>query len=649
MKSTTSSSNKFFAIFKNMFVRSLPCTIVLSVVSSLFTIGTLQTGVFSVVTGEVNSSRQIFDATRLFAGAFCATAVLSLFFSCITVLICLREMFAKRGSDFFFSVPVKRSTYLNSAYFTAVLSSLIAFAVQAVIVAVFTVAQLKYSTVTADVKSIIGVIATLIVIVMSAISFYLFCASISGKIGQYILFSAMSLSIGILFAACAYCLNYIWGFWHDISYAGSFVGPAGALLYMLNSSETGFNLFIFVISAVQAVAFYALAQLLFKRRKSEVAESTVSGLVFPLAMLALFQASIIMVLTLIGYEDLRVTAIVAIVFALLGTLVLGIKWFKKSHRRYAFISLAVVIALSVSFIYGTKNAGFDKFVNYVPEPSEIEKIELVEGGNYRMNGVFMQYFEGDYRTKNTYEIKSAEGINAVVALHKKALTDDVKKRDDENNYLWSTWNIEINYTLKGGRTVTRTYALPCGEIVSEFASVMRTEEVVKKLKPFSIENKDILFVSYYGYNESVNIPEKYYKFDDYSVLKEALVKDCLGDTDEQFIKRIENPYFTYYYNDIIEEDALPDAEKIYNDAAETVSDVAETAFGNIVIYSIGEYAPEDVREQFRNMTPRQLMDYYMGANDYGVLLSGYINAINYSVFEKDENTREFFKNAKATE
>lgn len=626
MKSTTSSKSKFFAVFKNQFMRALPSAIALTVFSSIFSIGTLQLrSVVDIMSDGANYPDK-YDMTGSFSSIFAMTALYSIVFTCITVLVSVKEMYSKRGSDFFFAVPVKRSTYLNAAYVNAAVSSAIAFAAQAVIIAVFMAANAKYPL-TVDFQSLFGMLATLIAIVLSAMSYFVFCASISGKTSQYVLFSIMPIWIGLLFASCAYSVNFIWGFWCDIGYAGAFISPFGALLCLLRTEEVGFNLFVFALSAVQAVVFFVLAQLLFKKRKSEVAEATVSGLAFPLIMLALCQAAIIMLTTLIGYENLKVTAIISIVFALVGTLALAMKWFRKSHRRYAFISLGVVVALCCSFIYATKSIEPKKYVNYVPEASEVEKIDIIEGNNYNMDGVLMQYLEENYRIEEHLEFTSEEAIGTIVNLHKKAVSDEVKAAAQDSENMWATWNVKIIYTLKDGRKVTRAYTLPYSEIREECAAFKRTKDYIVMNEPFDVKNEDILFVSYYSYSgASEDIPEEYYTFDDYSVLKEAILKDCLSDSNEDYFERnMDAPY------------------NPYNETQDV--DTEFTALGNISIFSVEDYAPDDVRERLHSMTPNQLMDYYMGVDNYKMPEFGYIRTTNFSVLEKDENIRELFRNA----
>lgn len=637
MKSTTSSGNKFFSVFKNLLRRCAPIIGVLTVVSSLFTIGLLQIASvdFKIADGK---SSHLFDLTDAFAPILMLNALLCIANGAMTIYTCLKEMYSKRGSDFFFAMPVKRSTYLNATYALTAVSSLISFAAQAVIISVFMLVNSRYG-VSADAKSLMGIAVTLILIVLSAISVFMFCAMISGKMSQYAMFCAFTVLIGFLIATCAYCVNYVWGFWNDISRAGAIFSPLGGLIYLLKKQEFGFDLFVSVVSGVQAILFFALSQILFKKRKTEVAETTVSGFAFPLIMLALLQASIIMIITLIGYENLKITAIISIVFALLGTLGFGFKWFRRAHVKYVFISLAVVLALSCSFIYVTKNVSFNSYVNYVPEIGEVESAEVYETyGGFGMDGVFAEYLENDYETRGrSGELTSEEAISALINLHKKVANDEFKKNSDLK---YGTWSVRFTYTLKNGKKVVRYYELPTNNIEEEFVSLMKTPDMIKNIYPMSLDDKDILFIKTdkVGVSDYDN-PYDYYKADDYTQFKQAVAKDFVADDNQKnFLSRISynNSYFYRYEYDVyVDEDAL-----------DTEIPAEDDFWGNAWIYSFTEDAPEEFKEKVRAMTPEEIMELYQS---YNIEYAQYINNRDIAIYQTDKNMIELFENAKAVE
>ncbi|MDE7124186.1 MAG: hypothetical protein K2N83_01685, partial [Eubacterium sp.] len=99
------SSNKFLPMLKNAFRRNTAYFIVTQIIMLLVTISAIR-GFLSLKRYEVSDITTNYSMN--IAGTFSVLLVLESFIFAVMVF---REIYSKRASDFYFSMPVKRGTY----------------------------------------------------------------------------------------------------------------------------------------------------------------------------------------------------------------------------------------------------------------------------------------------------------------------------------------------------------------------------------------------------------------------------------------------------------------------------------------------------------------------------------------------------------
>lgn len=404
------------------------------------------------------------------------------------------------------------------------------------------------------------------------------CAVIAGRLVQYLVLCGISSSFVLVSAlGVASRLSLVWGIKADLNAVAS-ITPIGALFSGINTVETTYKaLKICVpVSIVTLVVFYIAGLLAFKRRSSEVAESTLSGKIVPYAFLAffafggfvLFQAS----------QSFLKTAAVGIAAAVINGLIFCAVFYKKAYTKQGAISVAATVAIGLVLLAFSYFPPEKSFVSYVPEASSV-KSAVLEVKNYSHGDAvpLVQYignviYTGYSNEDNSYTITEPENIEKLVALHEKTVSDEARKKTaayyrslenedvdyvdyDDLNSDDGTIGFAVKYTLKNGKTVTRRYEVASSVIIDEYVAAVQNKEVLNQTSLNEESFKNIYF-SYFSYyqndefgiyeeteTETSDVSSAYHDFynnqltaEQAEKLRELLIEDRLNETKYEFIE-----------------------------------------------------------------------------------------------------------------
>ncbi len=413
---------------------------------------------------------------------------------------------------------------------------------------------------------------------LSVWAVFMLCAVIAGRLVQYLVLCGISSSFVLVSAlGVASRLSLVWGIKADLNAVAS-ITPFGALLSGINTVETTYKaLKICVpVSIVTLVVFYIAGLLAFKKRPSEVAESTLSGKIVPYAFLAffafggfvLFQAS----------QSFLKTAAVGIAAAVINGLIFCAVFYKKAYTKQGAISVAATVAVGLVLLAFSYFPPEKSFVSYVPQAGDV-KSAVLEVKNYSHGDAvpLVQYignviYTGYSNEDNSYTITEPENIEKLVELHEKTVSDEARRKTaayykslenedvdyvdyDDLNSDDGTIGFAVKYTLKNGKTVTRRYEVVSSVIIDEYVAAVQNKEVLNQTSLNEESFKNIYF-SYFSYyqndefgiyeeteGETVNLSSAYH--DSYNnqltaeqaeKLRELLIEDRLNETKYEFIE-----------------------------------------------------------------------------------------------------------------
>ena len=413
---------------------------------------------------------------------------------------------------------------------------------------------------------------------LSVWAVFMLCAVIAGRLVQYLVLCGISSSFVLVSAlGVASRLSLVWGIKADLNAVAS-ITPFGALLSGINTVETTYKaLKICVpVSIVTLVVFYIAGLLAFKKRPSEVAESTLSGKIVPYAFLAffafggfvLFQAS----------QSFLKTVAVGIAATVINGLIFCAVFYKKAYTKQGAISVAATVAVGLVLLAFSYFPPEKSFVSYVPQAGDV-KSAVLEVKNYSHGDAvpLVQYignviYTGYSNEDNSYTITEPENIEKLVELHEKTVSDEARRKTaayykslenedvdyvdyDDLNSDDGTIGFAVKYTLKNGKTVTRRYEVVSSVIIDEYVAAVQNKEVLNQTSLNEESFKNIYF-SYFSYyqndefgiyeeteGETVNLSSAYH--DSYNNQltaeqaekpRELLIEDRLNETKYEFIE-----------------------------------------------------------------------------------------------------------------
>lgn len=442
-----------------------------------------------------------YDVTGNMSIAMMIAAAACTLFSFFTAPRLFKETFKKQQCDIYFSLPVKRSEYFTANYASGLITNFSVYL--ACILSVVIQSAIYTNKEKADIQFMVLLcIETLLCIVLIYTTFIL-CAAVSGKRVHYILVTLL-LMVSTTYAVNGVCakLSTIWGF---PAYNPTGIFSISPILYlewyMYNSSVPRIIFMLLIIAAV-----FALALFCFKKRRAEVAQTSLSGKVVPLVLLAVFIASAFF------YGDSWGKKYVGVIFGLLLCGICGLLYsavfFKKPYTKQSAIvtaCMAVVCAIiSIIPIMPSQFRGFEKIV---PEASEVESVAM------GIDDIYVDeylVYSDDMSESGSLQFTSEDAIQKVVAYNNAICEDEIieKSKEESNISLLRTLLFEgyleplsyetvrdgilLTYKLKNGKTIHKYYNVADGAKSDELASVLMTNDVFDSIEFLNLKQEDIL-------------------------------------------------------------------------------------------------------------------------------------------------------------
>ncbi len=578
-----SEKSKLGNVLKMNFRRYLPgflvalggCLIV-SVVAAFIEYG------FALSDVKIQTSFVRYGVTDVFQNCFTVTFFLVLLYDIIAPAHYFSEIYSKRACDSYFAAPIKRADRFNAAFIMGAVVNIAAPLFPAATFFAFKFGGVpdKFAfSIDAELVNYYTVFA--VAALLSVWAVFMLCAVIAGRLVQYLVLCGISSSFVLVSAlGVASRLSLVWGIKADLNAVAS-ITPIGALFSGINTVETTYKALKICIpvSIVTVVLFYVAGLLAFKKRPSEVAESTLSGKIVPYAFLALFafggfvffQAS----------QSFLKTAAVGIAAAVINGLIFCAVFYKKAYTKQGAISVAATVAVGLVLLAFSYFPPEKSFVSYVPEADNV-KSAVLEVKNYSHGDAvpLVQYignvlYTGYSNEDNSYTITEPENIEKLVALHEKTVSDEARKKtaayyrsleNEDVDYVdyvdYDVLNSDddiigfaVKYTLKNGKTVTRRYEVASSVIIDEYVAAVQNKEVLNQTSLNEESFKNIYF-SYFSYyqndefgiyeeteTETSDVSSAYH--DSYNnqltaeqaeKLRELLIEDRLNETKYEFIE-----------------------------------------------------------------------------------------------------------------
>lgn len=534
---------------------------------------------FALSDVKIQTSFVRYGVTDAFQTCFTVVFFLVLLYDVIAPAHYFSEIYSKRACDSYFAAPIKRADRFNAAFIMGAVVNIAAPLLPAAAFFAFkfggVLDKFEFSI---DTELVNRYTVFAVAALLSVWAVFMLCAVIAGRLVQYLVLCGISSSFVLISAfGVASRLNLVWGIKADLNAVAS-ITPIGALFSGINTVETTYRALKICIpvSIVTVVLFYVAGLLAFKKRPSEVAESTLSGKIVPYAFLAFFafggfvffQAS----------QSFLKTAAVGIAAAVINGLIFCAVFYKKAYTKQGAISVAATVAVGLVLLAFSYFPPEKSFVSYVPQAGDV-KSAVLEVKNYSHGDAvpLVQYignvlYTGYSNEDNSYTITEPENIEKLVALHEKTVSDEARRKTaayykslenedvdyvdyDDLNSDDGTIGFAVKYTLKNGKSVTRRYEVVSSVIIDEYVAAVQNKEVLNQTSLNEESFKNIYF-SYFSYyqndefgiyeeteGETVNLSSAYHDFynnqltaEQAEKLRELLIEDRLNETKYEFIE-----------------------------------------------------------------------------------------------------------------
>ncbi|MBQ7399526.1 MAG: ABC transporter permease [Clostridia bacterium] len=227
-----------------------------------------------------------------------------------------------------------------------------------------------------------------------------------------------------------------------------------------------------------------------------------------------------------------------LVFGTLGTVIAHMLANKsislKGALKPLLVTFSIILALFVSFFFDM--FGYEK---RIPELSEIEYVDI--GGFYYEDYAYVDsgmYGVSDIRVvrKDPFvpHFKTKEEIQLFLDLHKYAVDHQEENDDWNDDFITPTYRIverryfEIEYTLKNGSVMKRSYDLPKEEL-EKYTSKIYSSDTYRKWKYPVLDGTEKTYKSVFVYDDRMFYDDEFALLspgkEETKKLIEALIKD----------------------------------------------------------------------------------------------------------------------------
>ena len=289
-----------------------------------------------------------------------------------------------------------------------------------------------------------------------------------------------------------------------------------------------------VVWGILAVVILALAVLIYKRRRSEIAQSAdIRGLMYKVVMsVGVFGIATVSAIITAGLSGNNVTGIITIISAgiygfLYYFILQGIFTRSMKLRITNHMVLIICILAAPLFIVFARTGWFG-YESYLPKPEKIKSASIDYYGIYHNDNV---WYENDNGISQRMISFTGEEEKEVIRNLHKYIIDSKKKNynDDDITYFHNT----IEYELTNGKKVRREYS---EEIPRELYNTLNKlnespEMKAQKCTIFNAPSDKILELEITtGLGEEIKIEKKYQNGENYAKVIEAMQKDMLSET-----------------------------------------------------------------------------------------------------------------------
>lgn len=569
-----------------------------------------------------------------------------------------REIYSKRACDFYFSAPVKRETYFSASYLLGLILNVVAMVIP-VAIYVIILKSINSQVFIFDDKLIAKVVVAVVLALLSIYSAFIMCAVTAGKKFQYVLLSLICLFCpAIALSGIDSKINSIWGFYNE-NIAYGFISPPINAINAVFSYDTKYYKYLYIISVVEIIGMLITGYLVFKNRKAEVAEVSLTGKITPYFLLGLFVLSGFMFTDTVSNN--LVTVIVGIIFAVISGLLFSKIFYRKWFTKITAITTGAVCAACVIFVCSIYLPSYDKYVKYIPEVDEIESVDLIDVYGINENELVRRMmFIGSYNSDDMYvqnqtmTITTQQGIEDAINIHRNTVSDeaiaDAKKFSVGLNDLlfgynsyFPTYEYTITYNLKDGSDVKRTYSVGASYVKDSLIQLFRNKEAVLQSYYAFNNSDDILFMNYEKYAVITEIYEDdvYYNYE---------TSDQFTLTDQQ-AKEFLDVYADSTIN--LDDDNLKTVvSSMYESILSTLSisdDYIEPSYG-VEIFYIDPSATESQRKVLKEMTTQEILTLYQSDiysenfSDEEIDLYNVINFSHVNVFDFQQEAVSYLEN-----
>lgn len=475
---------------------------------------------------DTSAAFSVFNVTSAYKAVFGIVFFFVLLYDLIAPAHYFSEIYSKRACDSYFSAPIKRADRFNAAFIMGA-----AVNVAAPVLASVIVAAIKFGGVSGKLSFSWNFKLVCIYTLFSAVALlafwaaFMLCAAMAGRLVQHLVLCGISLSYVLVGAVgTASRLNLVWGITADyVSFTS--ISPVGALVNILNSSDTGYKPFLICIpvSLAAAVLLYFAGLTVFKKRPAETAEGGVCGSVMPYILLALFVFGGFVFFE--AADSFLVTAVVGIVTAAINGLAFCAIFFKKAYTKRGAVCVAATVAAGIALLLFSYFPPEKSFVAAVPSADSVESAQLeIEQFSYGNAMPLADYlstslYAGYSESEGVYKITEPENIEKLIALHQKTVSADARQKtaayyknlegdgadyygvnDGMVEYNENPLDFTIKYTLKSGKKITRKYDVVYSAIIDEYVAAVQNEEVLNQTSLGEDNFKNVYYSYFTDYN-----------------------------------------------------------------------------------------------------------------------------------------------------
>ena len=617
MTSINYSVKGFSTAFKQNFKRQSVGTAVTIIIAGFGALAGFAY-ITSYMAGNIPSG-STYDGTGEMIAIMSFSMVICAFYSLFLAPRLFNQIYSKRACDFYFSAPIKRSAYFNANMLYGAMANVIIVVAPSLVFFLLCKIQPSY-IVKFNYIYVFNAMGGFLTAALASFSILIMCAVCAGRKIHYIInvyiciISTMYVVSGFLSS-----INSIWGM-----KAKSILFPAlnpliNVISVFFNSDDRKAILVLSAVSAAELIITYAVGFMLFKNRKAEVAELSVSGKIVPYVFLSVVLASAFLYFSTIS-EFLPIV-ISGVFFAVVLSIVFSLVFYKKVFTKQTGITCAAVCAVCICFLCIIYFPKYSNYVEYIPEQSEIEDVRVSNPlissyseppiGNLIANATDY-YNDDEWQDSNVIVFKSENGISGIRELHKKIISEETIKASqvkptDLYSYIASgfgyideafdQYNVMFEYNLKNGKTVTRTYSVNAHYVYDEFVKAFKNEETLSQIEPFKLESDNILFITVDYYDENDMIQTKKIRLDSYDELLSLMLKDRMGESDRLFVMDSYELGMDY----------VPDGESEYEDDS-VYLETESNQYYDVGFYHLNPDLTDEERKRIENMTENQIIN-----------------------------------------